>query len=393
MKKKFARLREINARLRAMAETLRTEKRQRTEEETNEFNELLREKQLIEIELAGEGISPATAVTQRQRQTLTQYVRARLKEDPTRPIEILLREGEGGGAGSNETPGSTTVTPDVTGVAVNTHVTDDLDDGALQPLTIGEILNPVEAELIWHKIGVRIPTGLSGRYEWPVVGDIEGTFIAEGEELEAQKIDLDSIAAIQQRIGVYVRMTSQSIFNSNGKIESIARERMPHSIVRDINKMLFSRTQLTNCKIKGPLVGKTAKSLTAPGNKTFKELNVAKAGLLGEGYSAEGMVWVMTEATKAILEATPKDAGSGIMVIENDRLCGLPVYCTPYIGENNICLGDWRYQVCGQFGTPRFIVDPYSEAAKDLIKLVLNTDYGTATLRSDAFELYTFATA
>ena len=385
MKKKFARLREISARLRAMAETLRTEKRQRTDAETAEFSELLREKQLIEIEIAAEGISPAGAMPQRQTQTLTQYVRERLKEDPTKPIEILLREGEGSGG--------TTVTRDVTGVAVNTHVTDDLDDGALQPLTIGEILNPVEAELIWHKIGVRIPTGLSGRYEWPVVGDIEGTFVAEGEELEAQKIDLDYIPAVQQRIGAYVRMSSQSIFNSNGKIESIARERMPHSIVRDINKVLFSRTQLANCKIKGPLVGKKAIALSAPGNKTFRELNVAKAGLLSKGYSSVGLVWVMTEATKAILEATPKDAGSGIMVIENDRMCGLPVYCTPYIGEDNICIGDWRYQVCGQFGTPRFIVDPYSEAAKDLVKLVLNTDYGTATLRPDAFELYTFATA
>lgn len=385
MKKKFARLREISARLRAMAETLRTEKRQRTDAETAEFSELLREKQLIEIEIAAEGISPAGAMPQRQTQTLTQYVRERLKEDPTKPIEILLREGEGSGG--------TTVTRDVTGVAVNTHVTDDLDNGALQPLTIGEILNPVEAELIWHKIGVRIPTGLSGRYEWPVVGDIEGTFVAEGEELEAQKIDLDYIPAVQQRIGAYVRMSSQSIFNSNGKIESIARERMPHSIVRDINKVLFSRTQLANCKIKGPLVGKKAIALSAPGNKTFRELNVAKAGLLSKGYSSVGLVWVMTEATKAILEATPKDAGSGIMVIENDRMCGLPVYCTPYIGEDNICIGDWRYQVCGQFGTPRFIVDPYSEAAKDLVKLVLNTDYGTATLRPDAFELYTFATA
>ena len=385
MKKKFARLREISARLRAMAETLRTEKRQRTDAETAEFSELLREKQLIEIEIAAEGISQAGAIPQRQTQTLTQYVRERLKEDPTKPIEILLREGEGSGG--------TTVTQDVTGVAVNTHVTDDLNDGALQPLTIGEILNPVEAELIWHKIGVRIPTGLSGRYEWPVVGDIEGTFVAEGEELEAQKIDLDSIPAVQQRIGVYVRLSSQSIFNSSGKIESIAKERMPHSIVRDINKVLFSRTQLANCKIKGPLVGKKAIALSAPGNKTFRELNVAKAGLLSKGYSSVGLVWVMTEATKAILEATPKDAGSGIMVVENDRMCGLPVYCTPYIGEDNIGIGDWRYQVCGQFGTPRFIVDPYSEAAKDLVKLVLNTDYGTATLRPDAFELYTFATA
>lgn len=370
MKKKFARIREINARIEEIASLMDKEQRERTEDETKEYNSLLREKHMLEMQVNASGSAQLGA--EQQRETLTEAVRRQLREHPAQVFEIDLREG-------------------TQAAASDIHATADL--GLLQPLTIGEVLDPVEAELIWTKIGVKLPTGLSGRYEWPVVGDIESTFLDELEEGGLQKIDIDSIAAVQQRVYCGVALSNQSIFNSRGRLEEIARQRIPHAIARDINKMLFSDTKPANCKIAGPLVGKTAKALSALGTKTFKELNKAKAGLLSKGYSTEGMVWVMTESTKAMLEATPKDAGSGIMVVENDRLCGLPVYCTPFIGEGRVCLGDWRYQVCGQFGTPRFIVDPYTGAQRDMTKLVLNTDYGTATLRPDAFELYTIPTA
>lgn len=95
----------------------------------------------------------------------------------------------------------------------------------------------------------------------------------------------------------------------------------------------------------------------------------------------------MTKAQKAIAEATPKDAGSGIMVCENDHIAGLPVFTTNYIGENNIGLGDWRYQPMGLFGDMSFVIDPYSQARKDAVDFVLNVNYGTTTLRKEAFAL------
>jgi hypothetical protein len=55
---------------------------------------------------------------------------------------------------------------------------------------------------------------------------------------------------------------------------------------------------------------------------------------------------------------------------------------TEFIG-----LGDWRYQPMGLFGSIRFTVDPYSQARKDAVDFVLNCDYGTKTLREEAFIL------
>ena len=108
---------------------------------------------------------------------------------------------------------------------------------------------------------------------------------------------------------------------------------------------------------------------------------------LATGVDGEHLCFVMTKAQKAIAEATPKDAGSGIMVCEDDKIAGLPVFTTNYIGEGYIGLGDWRYQPMGLFGDISFIIDPYSQARKDAVDFVLNVNYGTTTLQPNAFAL------
>ncbi len=81
-------------------------------------------------------------------------------------------------------------------------------------------------------------------------------------------------------------------------------------------------------------------------------------------------------------------------MIQNDTLFGLPVYTTNCLRKTvegttteYIGLGDFAYQPMGLFGSLRFIVDPYSQARKDAIDFVLNTDYATKTLIPEAFIL------
>ena len=162
--------------------------------------------------------------------------------------------------------------------------------------------------------------------------------------------------------------TRQSLFQSDYKLEGIIKEQLVKGLARGINKIMLG-TELFNAKtrIKGPFVDLkgSAVELSAFGAKTFKELNKLKASLLTLGLNSEYLCWVMSEGTKAELEATPKDAGSGLMVIENDRLCGLPVYCSHYIGDDY----------------------PYTRAGEDKVRFILNANYGTLTYRPEAFAL------
>ena len=57
------------------------------------------------------------------------------------------------------------------------------------------------------------------------------------------------------------------------------------------------------------------------------------------------------------------------------------------IGAGNIGFGDWSYQAAGFFGDMNLVVDPYTLARNNAVDFVLNTRFGTVTLREEAFVL------
>lgn len=367
----FKRVEEINTELNEILVRAKGENRDFTAEENARIEALRREKNWLRLEMDASTMQRSTpeAVALSKEDAFVEFVRTSAREKRT--SQAVVRAGE-----------TQTTPPDPT------MKTSDLS--ALQPLTVGDIIDKVSEMLIWNLIGIRIPTGLSGQYEWPIVGDIEAEFAGEGASLTDKKVDISKVAAVQQRAGVKASLTRESIFNSRGQLVSILNDRMPKSIAKKINDVMFSPTAPTgvNSGFQGPFVTATAKTVTFD----FKGLNVAKADLLAKGYDEEGLVWVMDAATKAELEGTPKDTGSGIMTIEKNLLCGRPVFvCSKLNGK--IGLGDFRYQVCGQFGGVSFVSDPFTKAGEDKVVLNLNTYFGTATLDKAAFMILTKKTS
>ena len=121
----------------------------------------------------------------------------------------------------------------------------------------------------------------------------------------------------------------------------------------------------------------------------MKGIVLAK-GIVNDGTAA----YVMDEYMKATLEATPRDAGSGLMVIENGRIAGVPVFTTNEIcsaDKDYIGFGIFSYELLGQFGDMRFVVDPESQAIKDLTVMTLNADWAMTTARPEAFVLGSFS--
>lgn len=260
--------------------------------------------------------------------------------------------------------------------------------GGIVPVKIQDILDPLVEGLILDKVGLPMPTGLAGDYVWPTYETVEATIENEGVALTDTKIAMSKLTATPQRIGIAIPVTRQSINQTEGILEMIVKKLMPLAVAKLLNKILFSTTKVTNATtLVGPFVACAGKETAFSAEPTFKDFNSLKAKVLATGIDGDNLCWVMTKAQKAIAEATPKDAGSGIMVCENDHIAGLPVFTTNYIGEGNIGLGDWRYQPMGLFGDIWFVIDPYSQARKDAVDFVLNVNYGTTTLRKEAFAL------
>lgn len=273
------------------------------------------------------------------------------------------------------------------------------------PVKIGDVLPPLEEGLIYSRVGVRLQTGLAGNYVWPVVGSVEATLANEAVELTDSKIDITKISPVMQRIGITVPVTNQAITQSEGRILDIVNQQMPLAMTRVINRAMFC-PEAYNTNFQGPWADTTAsaQAVTFAGEvPTYKELLQMKGKVLKKGIEPNGtMAYVMDEYMKATLEATPRDEGSGLMVIENGTIAGVPVFCTNYINytkaggavaADHVGFGCWGYQMLGQFGNFRLVVDPYSRAKEDIVQFTLNADWSMKTLRGEAFVLGTVTKA
>ncbi|MCM1029739.1 MAG: phage major capsid protein [Pseudoflavonifractor sp.] len=266
------------------------------------------------------------------------------------------------------------------------NMASDAAAGGVIPLRLGDILEPLEEGLVIGMLGLPMPTGLSGDHVWPMYEAAEASVLDEGVAIADSKLKWDKVSTNPQRIGIAYPITRESINQTDGIVESVVRTVMPRSLTQLINKLLLSPTKVgEKNNIVGPFVN--AKRYALPAEPAYKDFNLMVAEVLESGVDGTGLCWVMTKKQKAILEGTPRDTGSGLMIVENGHLCGLPIFTSHYIGEGNIGLGDWRYQPMGLYGDINFTVDPYSLSRKNAVDFVLNANYGTVTLRPEAFLL------
>lgn len=395
-----------------IAETCEKEQRERTESEDKEFAALTRENQLLQMKM-----QVATA--------------EHLRENPNAAADAVkvIRENASRGQKSEII------------FVRDLMMVSDITSGAIIPLNVQEIIKPLTEGFILDKVGLPMPTGLSGDFVWPMYEMVEAQIAGEGVALSDTKIPFSKMTAAPERVGIAIPVTNQSLNQSDGVLEMIVREIMPRAIRLLLNKVLFSTSKVNGAtNLVGPFVGKVNTAVALSATPTFKELNVdMKAKLLETGIDGEHLCWIITKSLAATLEGTPiSEKGIFMPMLQNGMLCGLPVYTTnairnvaktykkyngtawadhtlaandtvkgqvsktselPTTGVTSgdiyliaditeyIGLGDWRYQPMGLFGTIRFIVDPYSQARKDSVDFVLNTDYGTKTLRNEAFKL------
>lgn len=373
-------------RIREIADTCEKEKRERNEAESTEFEALCRDNQLLQMKM-----QVATA--------------EHLRENPNAAEEAitLIRENAKNGKKSEII------------FVRDMMMVSDVNAGGIIPLNIQDILKPLQEGFILDKVGLPMPTGLAGDFVWPMYEMVEAQIAGEGVALGDTKIPFSKMTAAPERVGIAIPVTYQSLNQSAGVLEMIVREIMPLSIRLLLNKILFSTEKVNNAtNLIGPFAAiaiNAAKSAAQRDKKipaivqlahvpTFEQLNAQmKAKVLETGIAGDHLCWIMTKSMEAILEGTPinKD-GIFVPMIQSGILCGLPVYTTNAIRKTTtsgdtttvtefIGLGDWRYQPMGLFGTIRFIVDPYSQARKDSVDFVLNTDYGTKTIRNEAFLL------
>lgn len=385
----IARREQIAVRFNELADLVEAEKREFTDAEKEEMKVLEREGNVLDLRIKSANGAPFVQV-----------------EDKALAFDKALREIIDGGKLMKQTLKRENLN---TTTAVMTTTTN-LQDG-LVPLTILDIVKPLEQGLILQQLGMPLYTGLSGDFVLPTFGAVEATIAGEGVEIGSSVIPFDKIKPVPKRVAISITITRETIFKTDGVAMEIVKQQIPEAMWRTLNKAMFN-TETTATQLDGPFyelakaqgvalsalktkaARKDAKKVVFAGElPTYKELLALKGIALAKGVEPTKMAYIMDEYTKSQLEATPRDAGSGLMCVENGMIAGIPVKSTNYInqaGENGktfVGFGCFENQLMQNFGEISFVVDPYTEAKKNAIVFTLNSNWANATIRPEAFVL------
>lgn len=365
----------INIRMNEIADKAQAEKREFSAEENVEY-------QKLQADFAKLGREIAMNVD------VVNYMNA--KPSAQKSKNALLREAFQGAMGSQQKE-FVVKREWVDGVEMS-----DITAGGMVPLTIKDILPPLEMGLIWDKVGIAVETGVIGDISWPVMGSVEASVLGEKAELTDTGVDLSNIKPKKERVGITIPITYQAINDTNSNLLGIIQTQARMGITRLLNRVAFSHQNFTST-FHGPFAGGKTQGSFVGAVPTLKELMEMKGKVAATGVEMSGFCFVMSENMKAVLEATPIDAGSGRMIIENGTIKGYPVFCTEYInygsdktkaGVEYIAAGCFGYLAANQYGDLRIVVNPYSRAKEDIVEVTINGDWSITTLRTEAFALY-----
>ena len=261
---------------------------------------------------------------------------------------------------------------------------DKADAQPLVALTIGDIIGPLEKGMVLDKVGCHIQTGLTDDWAYPVVEAVEASVAGETVAISDSDIEISAVKPTPTRVAVSVPVTRTALAMTDDRLYEIVTSSLQKAIQRTLNNWMFARTAIAsgvNGLFVNPSTAKTYKTAVAYTDVCQLVGAVDSTGIVPSATAA----FVMNNAMRATLKATPRVSGGERMIIENDMIDGVPVFVTEYAPANTIYYGYFSYALVGQFGDSTLIVDPYTLVKKNQVQFTLNSFWDIKPARPQAF--------
>lgn len=363
---------EIKNEISAILDKCEEEKRNQNEDEQRSIDNGMAEIRRIETQL----------------KLATIEERAQGEQDKNKQLRSFLRS-----ASSRERSGA--------GLDYEIRAADPIQSPAVSaavPLVIRDLIQPLEEDSILSALGISIQHGVHGNIRYPILSKtVEMKFANEGVELDDQKIDFDKLDVTKNRAGISVCISNQAI--NDPDVDLIALIRSQFTKAEDVffTKWIFGNKTITSSvkSVMNPANMNSGHKLAHTNGKFFREQAIDLEAPLRNAKvicNTGNIGYVVNQKMLCELKKQPLYTGSDrdLLTFDNGRymMNGYPVFETGHIGDNTIEFGAFgSYVVPAQHGTMRMVVDPYTRASFDEVKLVFNTEYSLTVLRKEAFAM------
>ena len=239
------------------------------------------------------------------------------------------------------------------------------------------ILEPLRNRMVLAQAGATYLTGLVGNVSIPTYTGSNVGWKGEMVDAEDGKGTFDSIEFSPKRLTAYIDVSKQFLAQ-----DSIGAEEM---LYRDIVNALADKLESTilgngagdNNTPAGIFNGATAEAISY--NKVVgMEKSLEEAKLFGD------YKFIVSPAAKANLKTTTISGSKSDlrMLMEGNEVNGYEVLSTGNC--SGYAFGKWDELVIAQWGSLDIIIDPYTQAKKNAVRIVVNAFFDAKPRRTEA---------
>lgn len=242
------------------------------------------------------------------------------------------------------------------------------------------ILEPLYANSVLTALGARWYTGLPmGDVQIPVMGKGNVGWEGEIDEAQATGNTFTTVKLQPKRLSAYVDISKQLLAQDTIGVETAIRRDLVNALNDKLEATLLGDAQGTTEKPAGLFYGQTPTKIADFEDVCEFEATVEEANVFGS------MQYVMSPAAKAKFRAMIKGTNATGMVYEAGEMDGITTHVTTNVAKGDFIYGNFSNLVVGSWGNIEIVVDPYTQATKGCVRLVINAYFDFKPVRDVAF--------
>lgn len=262
-----------------------------------------------------------------------------------------------------------TVTQTVSGDGVHDEIVEEEFKGLLEPLYADSVIS---------NLGITIYNGLpAGDFKVSAMGKGAAAWADETGTAAESKNTFSHVTLQPKRISAQLSYSKQFLAQDTIGAEAAIRRDIYNALVAKIQSTMLSADASGANKPAGIFNGVTAKNISSYAELCDVEATVDDSNVKGE------RKYLMSNKAKAILRCMPKSSLTTELVLDGNDIDGTPVIANSDVPTTQYAYGDFSNIVMGTWGNVDLIIDPYTLAAENSIRIVVNAFVDWKKVRKD----------
>ena len=262
-----------------------------------------------------------------------------------------------------------TITQTVSGDGVHDEIVEEEFKGLLEPLYADSVIS---------NLGITIYNGLpAGDFKVSAMGKGSAAWADETGTAAESKNTFSHVTLQPKRISAQLSYSKQFLAQDTIGAEAAIRRDIYNALVAQIQSTMLSADAAGTNKPAGIFNGVTAKNISSYAELCNVEAAVDDSNVKGE------RKYLMSNKAKAILRCMPKSSLTTELVLDGNDIDGTPVIANSDVPTTQYAYGDFSNIVMGTWGNVDLIIDPYTLAAENSIRIVVNAFVDWKKVRKD----------